>query len=282
MRSDVIPLILSKDVSALSDAVVNALQLKDEDQHLQMISLPILYEDEHLAVVNKPAGLLVHRSAIDRRETVYAMQLLRDQLRRWVYPLHRLDKATSGALVFALDREAARRMMRSFIDGQIAKSYLAVVRGFTAESACIDHPLRSPWDRRVCSGEDRERPAQGARTQYRRLATVELPYPVGRYPTARYSLIEAAPLTGRMHQIRRHLKHIFHPVIGDTTYGDGRQNEFIRQTFGCRRLLLHSRTIAFTHPFARTQVRVHAPLDEDFNALLAAVNWDMVALPCPS
>ena len=173
-------------------------------------------------------------------------------------------------------------MTETFARGQVAKSYIAVVRGFTNEAASIDHPLPERWDKMTGRREDRERPEQEARTDYRRLATIELPYPVGRYATARFSLIEAAPLTGRMHQIRRHLKHIFHPVIGDTTYGDGRQNEFIRKTFGCRRMLLHSRTIGFSHPFDDRQVRIHAPLPEDFNALLAAMNWDGIALPCSS
>ncbi|MHB8846362.1 MAG: pseudouridine synthase [Nitrospirota bacterium] len=233
-----------------------------------MRSLSILYHDEHLVAVNKPAGLLVHRSFIDRRETEYAMQVLRDQLGQWVYPLHRLDKATSGVLVFALDKETARRMTEVFTGGSIVKSYLAVVRGFTDVAGRIEHPLKEPRDRMTDRRADPDAPAREAVTEYRRLATVDLPQPVGRYATARFSLITANPRTGRMHQIRRHLKHIFHPVVGDTTYGDGRQNEFFREQFQCRRLLLHASQIAFPHPLVCREVTVSAPPDEALSAVL--------------
>lgn len=243
-----------------------------------MRSLPLLYLDKHLAAVNKPAGLLVHRSAIDRHATEYAMQVLRDQLGQWVYPVHRLDKATSGVLVFALDQETARRVARSFSNGEISKSYLAVVRGYTREADRIEHPLPDPWDKMTDQRAARDKPEKEAVTEYRRLATIELPQPVGRYATARYSLIAAAPLSGRRHQIRRHLKHIFHPVIGDTTYGDGKQNEFFRTRFRCRRLLLHAREIALPHPVSGQCVRIHAPLDQEFSDLLQALELDPVAL----
>ncbi len=239
-----------------------------------MRSLPILYHDDRLVAVNKPAGLLVHRSFIDRRETGYAMQTLRDQLGRRVYPLHRLDKATSGVLVFALDRETARHMMLAFSNGGVSKSYLAVVRGYTEDGGRIDSPLREPRDRRNDPRAAADKPAREALTDYRRLAVVELPHAVGRYATARFSLIEAMPLTGRMHQIRRHLKHIFHPVIGDTTYGDGRQNEFFRTRFNSYRLLLHAREIVIPHPATGSAVRIQAPLDEGLTGLFTELGWD--------
>jgi len=237
-----------------------------------MRSLPLLYRDEHLVIVNKPSGLLVHRSMIDRYETAYAMQILRDQLGQWVYPVHRLDKATSGALVFALNSDIARQMMEVILLGEIAKSYLAVVRGFTKEAERIEHPLREE-DSMAGRKRGDEKPAQEAITEYQRLATVELPFPVGRYSTARYSLIKASPLTGRTHQIRRHMKHVFHPIVGDTTHGDGKQNDFMRQRFNCSRLLLHSREIAFDHPCSGRRVHVHAPLDDAFNGLMNELQW---------
>jgi tRNA pseudouridine65 synthase len=243
-----------------------------------MRPLSILYLDDCLVAVNKPAGLLVHRSALDRYETENAMHLLRDQLGRWVYPLHRLDKATSGVLVFALDRETARRMMPSFAGRNVSKTYLAVVRGFTGEEGRIDHPLRERRGRMPGQGAEGNGAGKEAVTEYRRLATIEFPHPVGRYATARYSLLMAAPLTGRMHQLRRHLKHIFHPVVGDTTYGDGRQNEFIRNRFQCRRLLLHARELSFLHPSSGQPVRLQAPLDQAFGALLEAFSWGNVPL----
>ncbi len=239
-----------------------------------MRSLPILYRDSHLVAVNKPSGLLVHRSFIDRRETAYAMQVLRDQLGQRVYPLHRLDKATSGVLVFALDRETARDMTVSFTNGSVAKSYLAVVRGYTEEQGRVDKPLQEPRDRMNDPRAEADRPAREALTEYRRLAIVELPHAVGRHATARFSLLDVTPLTGRMHQIRRHLKHIFHPVIGDTTYGDGRQNALFRTRFGSSRLLLHAREIVFRHPAAGAEVRIRAPLGDDLSALLRELDWE--------
>ncbi len=241
-----------------------------------MTSLPILYHDDHLVAVNKPAGLLVHRSFIDSGETDYAMQTLRNQLGKWVYPLHRLDKATSGVLVFALDRETAKGMMLSFTNGVVSKSYLAVVRGYTEKRGRIEKPLQEPRDRRNGIRPPVEKPAQEAVTEYERLAAVELPHAVGRYATARFSLIEARPLSGRMHQIRRHLKHIFHPVIGDTTYGDGRQNDFFRTRFNSHRLLLHAREIVFPDPSTGREVRIEAPLDDGLRSLLQELAWDAV------
>jgi len=243
-----------------------------------MRSLPVLYQDEQLIAVNKPSGLLVHRSAIDRHETEIAMKIVRNQVGQWVYPLHRLDKATSGALVFALDQETARRMTRSFTEAKVSKRYLAIVRGFTGEGDRIDHPLKDRRDTMTGQEENGDKIGKRSVTEYRRLATVELPQPVGRYATARYSLVAAAPLTGRTHQIRRHLKHIFHPVVGDTTYGDGKQNEFFRRKFNCRRLLLHAHTIEFIHPWTGRRLFIQAPLDHTFGALLEALQWDRVAL----
>lgn len=243
-----------------------------------MVPPPILYQDEHLIAVNKPAGLLVHRTNLDHDETENAMHLVRDQLGQWVYPFHRLDKATSGILLFALDKETARCMTRSFTEGTVTKSYLAVVRGFTDEFERIDHPLRDQRDRMIDRSANRDRPGKESVTEYWRLAAVELPYPVGRYATARYSLIKASPLTGRNHQIRRHMKHIFHPVIGDTAYGDGKHNEFFRRQFDSRRLLLHAREIGFVHPYTGRRLIIGAPLDNAFSAILDLFQGDKVAL----
>ena len=235
-----------------------------------MRTLPILYQDTRIVGVNKPSGLLVHRSPIDRHETVYALQVLRDQLGRRVHPLHRLDKATSGVLLFALDPGTARTMTEAFTGGKIAKSYLAVVRGYTVGEGLIDHPLSEPRDN---AGRSGERGTKQAVTAYRRLATVELPFPTDRHATARFSLVRAEPLTGRMHQVRRHLKHIFHPIIGDTTYGDGRRNELFRSRLDCRRLLLHAEELTFTHPSSGLPVTVRAPLDDAFGALMEQLGW---------
>jgi tRNA pseudouridine65 synthase len=158
-----------------------------------MKTLPVLYLDKQLVAVNKPTGLLVHRSNIDRHENENALKIVRDQLGQWGYPFHRLDKSTSGVMLFALDRETARIMTEAFTKGKVSKSYLAVVRGFTTEAERIDHPLKERWDKMTGQKTDKDKPGQEAVTEYNRLASIELPYPVGRYSTARYSLVRANP-----------------------------------------------------------------------------------------
>jgi len=233
----------------------------------------ILYQDDSLVAVNKPAGLLVHRSEIDRHETRYAMQIVRDRLGRRVYPVHRLDKPTSGVLVFALDADTARRMTELFSGGGVDKTYLAVVRGYTDETGTIAYALEEQLDRMTDAKARRDKPAQPAVTLYRRLGIAELPFAVGRYPTARYSLLRISPKTGRKHQIRRHMKHIFHPVVGDTSHGDGRHNDFFRAHFGCHRLLLCATGLAFTHPGTRKRLRLEAPLDDSFQRIVDNLGW---------
>lgn len=230
--------------------------------------LPILYQDDDVVAVNKPAGLYVHRGARTRRATRTALQMVRDQLARWVYPVHRLDRPTSGVLLFALNPDTAKRLAACFANRQIRKSYLAVVRGYIAPSALIDHPLAP--DAHTSKGAQNLKPAQ---TAYDRLGTVELPFSVGRYSTSRYSLACVHPPTGRMHQIRRHFHHISHPVIGDTVYGDGRHNRFFREHFACRRLLLAATELAFTHPRTGVPLRVVAPVDESFGHVLRCLEW---------
>ncbi len=238
-----------------------------------MDKLDILYRDEHLIAINKPAGLLVHRSAVDRYETRYALQLLRDQIGQRVYPVHRLDKPTSGVLLFALNPETAARLTVTFTSREVNKQYLAVVRGHTPEQARIDYPLKEELDAASDTLAQADKPAQEAITDYRRLASAELPYPVGRYAVARYSLIEATPRTGRKHQIRRHMKHVFHPVIGDTTHGDGRHNQFFREHLRCQRLLLSATKLTLIHPYTQQPVEIATPLDSAFISVIERLEW---------
>jgi tRNA pseudouridine65 synthase len=240
--------------------------------------MQILYRDDLLAAVAKPAGLLVHRSPIDRRETRFALQLARDLLGQRVYPVHRLDRATSGVLVFALTPAVAHSLMRSLAAGEVAKTYLAVVRGVTAETGTIDYPLAEPVDRLEPFADRPLRDPQAAVTGYRRLATTELPVPFGPHQTARYSLVAAAPLTGRRHQLRRHFKHLCQPLIGDTTYGEGRHNRLFRDRFGCHRLLLHAVAVTFPHPVTGVPLTITAPLEGEFLALVERFGWH-TALP---
>jgi tRNA pseudouridine65 synthase len=240
---------------------------------LELAMLPILFQDSHLVAVNKPAGLLVHRSPIDRHETRFALQMVRDQLGQRVYPVHRLDKPTSGVLLFALSPQMAHGLMTALAGGQVRKTYLAVVRGVIAEAGVIDHPLVEEPDRLENLPAVDGRQAQAAVTIFRRLARVELPLAVGRYPTSRYSLVELQPQTGRRHQLRRHLKHLCHPLIGDTNYGEGRHNRLFREEFGCQRLLLHAAELSFSHPLTGATVTITAPLDQEFSRLLSRLGW---------
>ncbi|MCB1737578.1 MAG: pseudouridylate synthase [Gammaproteobacteria bacterium] len=241
-------------------------------------TLTVVYRDEHLIAIDKPSALLVHRSGIDRHETRFAMQILRDQIGQRVYPLHRLDKPTSGVLLFALDADTARRAGPLFEDHCIRKRYLAVVRGWTPPAARIDYPLREIPDAITDAKAREDKPAQAAITDYRTLAQIELPYPVGPYPGARYSLLKLMPLSGRKHQLRRHMKHVFHPIVGDTTHGDGAHNTLFRQQFDCHRLLLHCTSMTLPHPLHGATVRIEAPLPIDFSTTLARIGLGSVRL----
>ena len=232
--------------------------------------LPVLFRDDALVVVNKPSGLLVHRSLIDRHERRFAVQILRDQLGRRVYPVHRLDKGTSGALVFALDRDTARTLANDFSQRRIGKTYLAIVRGWPADSGEIDHPLEAVEDARTAQDPAEAKPSL---TRFRTLGTVELPYRVDRYPTTRYALVELRPETGRRHQLRRHLAHASHPIVGDSTYGKGRHNRLFADLFGVQRLLLACVRLEFAHPSTRQMLAIDAPLAADFASVLQRLGW---------
>lgn len=230
--------------------------------------LDILYQDDALVAVNKPSGMLVHRTRISR-DRDFVLQRLRNQLGRHVHPAHRLDRATSGALLFALDPGTASATATQFQGQRVGKCYLAVVRGHVEPRGTIEHALKS---------EDRSTRVEAV-THYRRLASVELDEPVGRYPTARYSLAAARPVTGRVHQIRRHPRHISHPVIGDTTHGDGRHNRFFRERFGIHRLLLHAWSLELDHPQSGQALRIEAPLPREFQAFLGDLGWQLPEEP---
>ena len=235
--------------------------------------LPILYRDEHIVVIDKPPGLLVHRSEIDRHETRFAIQILRDQIGQYVWPAHRLDRGTSGVLLFGLSKEMASQLGRQFEAGTVKKHYLAIVRGYPPASGSIDHALTRQRDAYEFQGERSSTEAQAALTHFRKLAEIELPVLVDRYPSSRYALLTLEPVTGRRHQIRRHLKHIAHPIIGDATYGKGRHNRYFAEQLGCHRLLLACIELAFDHPIDGRRLNVKAPVSGEFAATLARFDW---------
>ena len=213
----------------------------------------------------------MHRTRLDDQAREFALQRLRNQLGRPVYPAHRLDRPTSGVLLFALAPEVHTQLASRFEAGTIAKRYLAIVRGWPAESILVDYPLARLADD-VAPGL-LPGPAQSAITAVTRLATAELDVRVDRYPSSRYALVSLVPTTGRRHQLRRHLAHLHHPIIGDTSYGTGRHNRLFRERSGSHRLLLHALTVEFEHPVTGARLRIVAPPPPDFAAVGAALGY---------
>jgi len=235
--------------------------------------LPILFQDDNVVAVHKPPGLLVHRTDLARQERRVALQLLRDQIGCEVFPVHRLDRGASGVLLFALHREAAGYLSRQFETRAVEKSYLAVVRGWPPDLGEIAHPLPRRLDEYEGQGGVTQNSVQEATTRYRRLATTELAHSVDRFPTSRYALVLLEPLTGRRHQLRRHMKHIAHPIIGDSTYGKGQHNRLFQGLFGCHRLLLACVNLRVPHPVTEAPLNLTAPVGKEFASIIHRLGW---------
>jgi len=225
--------------------------------------LPIIYQEEYFVAINKPNALLVHKSNIAKDVKEVAVQQLRDQLKKRVYLLHRLDRPTSGVLLFALSKEAAAAMGEIFQNQAVEKTYYAIVRGYTEEEETVDYALK----------KEMKHQAQEAITHYKTLAQIEIDAAIGRYSTGRYSLVKIQPKTGRMHQIRRHFSHLRHPIIGDKRHGDVRHNRHFRMHFNCHTLLLLAQQLQFTHPYTNEEITIQAEASEDMKKVCAAFNW---------
>ncbi|MEI6894556.1 MAG: tRNA pseudouridine(65) synthase TruC [Colwellia sp.] len=301
--------------------------------------LTILYQDEFMVAVDKPAGLFVHRSYMDKDEIYFALQLVRDQIGQYVYPVHRLDRPTSGVLLFALTKNVATRLNEAFANksaqaGQesgaklalksefkaelkldigskeptgfksrqeqknsvedlankanlktegsdsglaMVKTYYALVRGHLAISAdLIDHPLKEKLDKLGDKNVSRDKPAQTAQSYYQVKQQASLPIKVGKFASVRYSLVEVRPITGRRHQIRRHLAHLRHPIIGDINYGDNKQNPFFMAHFGFKRLMLHAQSLAFNHPVSNKRIKISAPFDAQWQQVFTQLQWPLI------
>ncbi|TJZ62283.1 pseudouridylate synthase [Sphingobacterium olei] len=227
--------------------------------------LEILYEDENLIAINKPHGLLVHRSSIAADTSLFALQLLRDQIGKTVYPAHRLDRKTAGVLLFSLDKETDQLVQPLFANKAIEKKYIVIVRGFCPEEGTIDYPLAKD------NGT-----VQEAITHFKKLAQAEIDIPSGKFLTSRYSLVEAIPETGRMHQLRRHFAHILHPIIGDRPHGCNKQNKIWKETFEMDTMMLHARLLDFIHPHTQKRIQIEATLQPEFHRVL-----EILAIPNP-
>lgn len=221
------------------------------------MKLKILYQDEHLIAINKPPGLLVHRTRIANDADEYALQILRDQINQRVFPVHRLDRKTSGVLLFGLSEEIDRIMQMAFAERRIGKTYLAIVRGFTHDEGLIDYPLRKE------NGK-----LQEAITDFKTLRRSEIDLPFGKHVTSRYSLVKVKPQTGRMHQIRKHFAHIDHPIIGDRPHGCNKQNKLFKEKFGLMTMMLHASELQFDHPVTKEKIIIQANPNDDFERML--------------
>ncbi|WP_434996831.1 tRNA pseudouridine(65) synthase TruC [Vibrio scophthalmi] len=235
--------------------------------------LEIVYQDEYFIAINKPAGMLVHRSWLDKHETQFAMQTLRDQIGQHVFPLHRLDRPTSGVLVFGLSSEIAAKMMPIFANHEMKKTYHAVVRGWIEEGGRLDYALKVDLDKIADKFAKQDQEAQEAITDYLPLAKVEVPHSTGKFPTTRYSMVELSPLTGRKHQLRRHMAHLRHPIVGDTTHGEGRHNRLFNNVYDSHRLLLHASSLEFIHPYTQQKILISAGFDDTWLKLCAEFEW---------
>lgn len=226
--------------------------------------LEILFQDEYLVAINKPHGLLVHRSPIAMDAQEFALQLLRDQINHWVNPVHRLDRKTGGILLFALDKEVEVGMHQLFAQNLVGKKYLAIVRGHAPDAGEIDYPLRKE------NGV-----LQDAFTAYKTLKRAEIPVALGAHSTSRYSLLEALPQTGRMHQLRKHFAHINHPIIGDRPHGCNKQNKLFKETWEMITMMLHASELTFSHPVTKENVCIKAPLQDEFKRVMDLMNWEL-------
>jgi tRNA pseudouridine65 synthase len=244
----------------------------------QQAPLTILYEDDNLVAVDKPAGLLVHRSNIDKHETQFLLQRLRDQIGVHLFPIHRLDKSTSGVIIFAKSPSIAAQLQEQIAgekdNPSAVKEYLLVCRGYTPLTGIIDHPLKPINDfKHRGAAIAASKPAQSAVTEFTRLHTIELPVAIDKYPASRYSLVKANLITGRKHQIRRHFKHISHPIIGCPKYGKSMHNRYFAETLGAPRLLLHAYRLQFQHPLNGQITEIVAPLTGCFADLIRHFEW---------
>lgn len=228
--------------------------------------LTILYQDEYLVAVNKPSGLLVHKSWVAKDAKEFALQTVRDMVGKHVFPVHRLDRPTSGVLLFTFSGETAQLIHKQW--DQAEKTYWAVVRGWLKEPVLVDHALKGMAD----YGQDSET-LQEAQTQFNILDTIEIDAEIDRYPKSRFSWVEALPKQGRTHQIRRHLKHLSHPVIGDARYGKGKYNRYFAEYLDAERLLLHARQLKITHPITNKPITFTAELEGQLAGLFEEFNW---------
>jgi tRNA pseudouridine65 synthase len=299
-------------MSNIDKATVEVVITADKEPEKPVLN--ILYQDEFMVAVDKPAGLFVHRSYMDRDEIYFALQLVRDQIGQYVYPVHRLDRPTSGVLLFALTKDVATKLSEAFAnkssqviigknaeaintqekklskdeeqrtssseddcDLAMVKTYYALSRGhLSVPEGLIKHSLKEKLDKLGDKNVSPDKPAQSAQSYYQVKQQASLPIKVGKFDSVRYSLIQVRPITGRRHQIRRHLAHLRHPIIGDINYGDNKQNPFFIEHFGFKRLMLIAKSLEFNHPISNERIKISAPFDKQWQQVFDALQWPLI------
>ena len=217
--------------------------------------LEVLYQDEHYIAINKPHGLLVHRSSIATNTDVYALQLLRDQIGKRVNPVHRLDRKTSGVLLFAFNAEATKLAQQEFDNAEIKKTYHAIVRGHFPEFIDLEYAITNDRGKK-----------QDARTLITNIQHTEINIPLGKWPTSRYSLVSVQPLSGRQHQIRKHLSHLNHPIIGDRPHGCSKQNRLFKEKWNVTKMMLCATSLRFRHPYFEKDMEIISDVSDEFSS----------------
>lgn len=224
---------------------------------LSQMPLSILYQDEWLVAVNKPCGYLVHKSPIARDAEHIVLQILRDQIGKKVFPIHRLDRKTSGVLLFALDKETNSKVGKAFANREVDKEYTAIVRGWIDDSGIVDYALIND------SGKTQE-----AVTRYQIIDRFEIDLAHGKFLTSRYAHVQLTPETGRMHQLRKHMNHLRHPILGDRPHGCSKQNRLWKNTYNLTQMMLHAQSLSFVHPHLGNHVTLHAPYHNEYKRVM--------------
>lgn len=229
------------------------------------MSLQIVFEDDYLICVHKPNNMLVHHARHSRNvsDEVSLLQLIEEEKGLKVYPIHRLDRKTSGIILLAKETQFISKFQDLFTADEIQKTYYGVVRGFSPDTKVIDSPVK---------GRDANVHKE-ALTHLKTLEQVLLDIPVKPYDSSRYSLVELSPKTGRMHQLRVHSNKISHPLIGDTKYGDKNHDMMFDEKFGWKNMFLHAGKLEFKHPFTSEELTLKAPFPKDWITLFAEFKW---------
>ena len=229
------------------------------------MSLEVVFEDEYILCVSKPNNMLVHHAHHSRNvaDETSLLQFIEQEKGLKVFPIHRLDRKTSGIILLAKETRYVSKFQELFTNNEIQKTYFGIVRGFSPDTKTIDSPVK---------GRD-SNVHKEALTLLKTIEKITLNIPVKPYDSSRYSLVELSPKTGRMHQLRVHSNKISHPLIGDPKYGDKNHNMMFEENFGCKNLFLHAGKLEFSHPFTSENLSLKSSFPKDWITLFNEFSW---------